>query len=147
MIKCKNACPQGKYDGMCCVQCPNKDNCSLFCQSAYDYENCPDAINEETALADFTSQHMATIQRIADLCSQKKQIEAQEKEMKDKLKESMEQFGITKFENDIIKMTYVKQGERTTLDSTRLKKELPDVAEKYSKKSITSAYVKVEVKG
>jgi len=90
---------------------------------------------------------MTVLQNIADLCTTKKQIEAQEKELKDKLKQAMEQFGIKKFESDILNITYVPEGTQSKVDTTKLKKLYPDIAEECTKVSKTSAYIKVTVKG
>lgn len=145
MIKCKSECPLEKFDG-CCVQCPDRDNCPELCEEVGLYEHCTNAVDEEKALVNFQNQQLATIKKIAEICTQKKQLEALEKEMKDKLKEAMEQFGVTKFDSDILKITYVAEGVKKSIDSTKLKKEHPDVAEKYTKISKVSSYIKVEVK-
>ena len=50
------------------------------------------------------------------------------------------------FETPEIKFTYVAPTTRTSIDSTKLKKDLPDVAAKYSKTSKVSASVKITVK-
>lgn len=145
MIKCKSECPLEKFDG-CCVQCPDRDDCPELCEEVGHYEHCTNAVDEEKALVNFQNQQLATIKKIAKICTQKKQLEALEKEMKDKLKEAMEQFGVTKFDSDILKITYVAEGVKKSIDSTKLKKEHPDVAEKYTKISKVSSYIKVEVK-
>ena len=139
MIKCKNDCPKEKFNG-CCVQCPERESCSEVCEQAANYENCPDAINEETALTDFKTQQFATIQKIAEICTTKKQLEMQEAEMKKQLKEAMEKYGITNFENELLKISYISQGVRKSIDSTKLKKELPDVAEKYTNSTHTHTH-------
>ena len=88
----------------------------------------------------------AVIKVIADLTLQKKQIEDQEKAMREKLREVMEKYGVKSFETPEIKFTYVAPTTRTSIDSTKLKKDLPDVAAKYSKTSKVSASVKITVK-
>lgn len=145
MIKCKNKCPVEKFEG-CCVQCPDRDDCPEVCELSADYESCKDSIDEEKALVNFQNQQLAIIKKIADICTQKKQLETAEKEMKDKLKEAMEKFGITKFDNDLVKISYVAEGVKKSIDSAKLKKELPEVAEKYTKASKVSSYIKIEVK-
>lgn len=64
--------------------------------------------------------------------------------MKEKLLEAMEKYGVTKFDNDIMKITYFAPS--TSIDSTRLKKEQPDIAKEYSKTSNKKSYIKIEVK-
>ena len=86
------------------------------------------------------------IKSIAALTLQKKQIEEQEKAMRVQLMAAMEKYGVKSFENEDVKFTYVAATTRTTIDSTKLKKDLPDVAAKYSKTSNVSASVKITVK-
>ena len=76
----------------------------------------------------------------------KKQCEAQEKELKDQLKKAMEEYGIKKFESDILNITYVAETTSTSVDSAKLKRKYPQVAEECSKTSKKSSYIKVEVK-
>ena len=89
----------------------------------------------------------AVIKAIAALTIQKKQIEEQEKEMRAQLMKAMEQYGVKKFESDSVTFTYTAPTVRNSIDSVKLKKELPDVAAKYTKTSNVSASVKIEVKG
>lgn len=63
--------------------------------------------------------------------------------MREKLREAMEKYGVKSFETPEIKFTYVAPTTRTSIDSTKLKKDLPDVAAKYK----VSASVKITVKG
>lgn len=58
----------------------------------------------------------------------------------------MDEFGIKSFENDILKVTFVEETTRTSIDSAKLKKDYPDIAEKYSKTSKVSASVRISVK-
>ena len=59
----------------------------------------------------------------------------------------MEKYGVKKFESDILNITYVAESVATSIDSAKLKKLHPDIAEECSKVSKKSAYIKVEVKG
>ena len=147
MIKCKNSCPKGKFEG-CCVQCPERETCSDVCEQAVNYQDCADAIfDEETALATFKSQSVAVLEKIAAVVNMKKQCEEQEKTLKDQLKQATEQYGVKKFESDILNITYVAESTATSIDSAKLKKLHPDIAQECSKVSKKSAYIKVEVKG
>lgn len=145
MIKCENSCPLGKFNG-CCYCCPEKETCQEMCSEVP--EKCGCSVYEEgQELELFKNQQMTVLQNIADLCTAKKQIEAQEKGLKDKLKQAMEQYGIKKFESEILNITYVPEGTQTKVDTTKLKKLHPDVAAECSKTSKTSSYIKVTVKG
>lgn len=145
MIKCENSCPLGKFNG-CCYVCPEFKGCEDACSEVPEQCGCS-TFDEEGGLEIFKKQQVTVLQNIADLCLAKKKIEAQEKELKDKLKQAMEQYGVKKFESDILNITYVAEGTQTKLDSTMVKKLHPDVAAECSKTSKTSAYIKVTVKG
>ena len=146
MIKCKqemesSAC--GKV--CCCLECEERENCKDVCTELSP--DCEDAFSEETALATMQTEAAAIIKGIVTLTLQKKQIEDQEKAMREKLREAMEKYGVKSFETPEIKFTYVAPTIRTSIDSTKLKKDLPDVAAKYSKTSKVSASVKITMKG
>lgn len=145
MIKCENTCPLGKFNG-CCYSCPEFGKCKDSCSE--DFKKCGcSTVDEETALETFKSQQLTVLQQIASLVTTKKQIEVQEKELKNKLKEAMEQYGVKKFESDILNITYVAETTSTSIDSAKLNKLHPDIATECSKTSKKSAYIKVEVKG
>ena len=147
MIKCKNKCPYEKYDG-CCIGCADRETCDEVCEQAVNVDKCEDAIfDEESAMVEFGNQQLAVLQKIATVVNMKKQCEEQEKELKDQLKQAMEKYGVKKFESDILNITYVAESVATSIDSAKLKKLHPDIAEECSKVSKKSAYIKVEVKG
>lgn len=142
MIKCKNSCPLDKFDG-CCFECNIKTNCKEACGlNPSDCENA--TIIEETALETF--KNSAIIQKISDLMLTKKQLEEEEKQLKEKLKEAMEFYGVKKFESDHLTITYVAETITTTIDTNKLKKKYPDIAEECSRTSKKSAYVKITIK-
>jgi hypothetical protein len=147
MIKCKNSCPTGQFEG-CCFECDLKENCKDVCGS--NPSECGDSImdevSEETGLQVFQQGQLAVLQKIADIVTAKKKLEEQEKELKEKLKEAMEKCNIKKFESDILNITYVAESTKTSIDSAKLKKKYPEIAAECSKTSKTSAYVKVTVK-
>lgn len=147
MIKCtmKDSCPKGK--DVCCCQCEEKETCNDACDNLDNLKNCGFAQMEEAdALAVMQKEKATVIQAIADLTVQKKKIEDQEKEMRAKLLHAMEQYGVKSFETPEVKFVYIAPTTRTTIDSAKLKKEMPDVAAKYSKTSNVSASVKITVK-
>lgn len=147
MIKCKNSCPLDKFEG-CCFECDLKETCEEVC--GLNPSKCGDSImdevSEETGLQVFQQGQLAVLQKIADIVTAKKKLEEQEKELKEKLKEAMEKCDIKKFENDILDITYVAETTSTIIDSAKLKKKYPAIAEECSKTSKKSAYVKVTVK-
>lgn len=145
MIKCKQAMESSACGKVCCcLECEERKSCKDVCTELSP--NCEDAFNEETALATMQTEAAAIIKGIADLTVQKKKLEEQEKAMRVQLIAAMEKYGVKSFENEDVKFTYVAATTRTTIDSTKLKKDLPDVAAKYSKTSNVSASVKITVK-
>ena len=65
----------------------------------------------------------------------KEEVDLIEKSLKQQSKEKMEELGIKKAILPGLCMTIKNATTRTTLDSKRLKEELPDVYEEYSKTS------------
>ena len=146
MIKCKNSCPTGQYDG-CCFECELKEKCEDACELIPS--ECGDSIMEEAAEAGlevFQQGQVAVIQKIADIVTAKKALEEQEVELKAKLKEAMEKCNIKKFTSKILNITYIAATTATSVDSKKLKEKHPDIYDECSKVSKKSAYVKVEVK-
>lgn len=145
MIKCKNSCPLEKFEG-CCHCCPDFEQCNDKCP---EFPNiCGEStFDEESGLVALEQQQMAVITQIADICMTKKKLEALEKDLKDKLKEAMEQYGVKSLDNDILKITYIAATTANSIDSAKLKKLHPDIAAECTKTSAKSAYIKVEVKG
>lgn len=98
-----------------------------------------------------TSQQVAAIQEaeriIAEAEKAKKEAEARIADVKNALMAEMEKRALKTFETDRIKITYVLPSTRTTIDSARLKKEMPEIAEKFSKTTETSASVRITLKG
>jgi hypothetical protein len=90
---------------------------------------------------------LANFERIiAEAEAQKKAAEQQRDEIKAALIAAMEERGVKTFETDNIRLTYVAPSTRATIDTARLKKELPEVAEQYTKTSETKASLRITIK-
>lgn len=78
----------------------------------------------------------------------KKEAEATAQEYRAKLYEIMERQDIASFEtaDKVMLITRVAPTTKTSIDSTKLKKELPEIAEKYSKTSNAKGYVKITIR-
>lgn len=78
----------------------------------------------------------------------KKVAEAEAKGYRQMLYELMEQQGIASWEtaDKAMKITLVAPTTKTTVDSDRIKKELPDIAKQYSKTSNVKGYVKITIR-
>ena len=151
MIKCKNDCPVGKFDG-CCFFCEVKgckDKCSetpLDCGDAVMLDDVVSEQDEEKALEAFKGGQLEVLKNIAAIVQQKKDLEAKEADLKVKLQTAMETYRIKKFTSDILNITYVAATTSTSIDSAKLKKKYPDIAAECSKTSNKKAYIKVEIK-
>lgn len=148
-IICKVAddnCPHGWH--ICCGTCEEFHNCDVSCDPnvAAEYQTCTDAEVITTDMTLFQSNAMAIMREIADLDRMKKQLEAKDKVVRQELQEAMDKYGVKKFENDILKVTYVEPTTRSTIDSKKLKEELPAIAEKYTKTTMVKGSVRIEVK-
>lgn len=66
-----------------------------------------------------------------------------EKELKAELLHEMEEYGIKKWSNEMFQAIYIAPTQRTSIDSKRLKEELPDIAEEYSKTSNVKSSVRL----
>lgn len=145
MKLCKQAAQTDCGQKICCFECDQKATCELACQFASN-EGCENLYEEETAMQAFNDKAMTIMKNIAALDKQKKALEEQDKEVRDALKKVMDEYGIKSFENDILKVTFVAETTRTSIDSTKLKKDHPDIVAKYSKTSKVSASVRISVK-
>ena len=94
----------------------------------------------------FQKSQLDVLNKISTILTEKKRLEAQEKELKEKLKEAMEKYNVKKFESDILNITYVAETTTTSIDSKKLKQKYPEIAEECSKTTKKSAYVRVAIK-
>ena len=75
------------------------------------------------------------VNKIIEFNKAKKEMEYQEKLLKDGLMEAMNEVGLKKFIINGLSATIKDGTTRTTVDSKRLKDECPDIYEAYSKTS------------
>lgn len=136
----------------CCLVCEDRETCDKVCRrvdlkEVTDPKDCEDAIlDESTALTAFEEKTLAVIQAIADIATKKKELEDQDKQMREQLEAAMDQFNVKSFENDLIKITYVEPTTRTSVDSAKLKKKYPDIFTECSKTSDVKGSVRITVK-
>lgn len=137
-------CPNGLL--ICCGTCEHKTTCGMVCGDVAGWQTCDDAREITDELTQFQAAVPEAIQKITNLVQMKKQLEDQEKLLKEQLLKAMETYDVKSFENENIKLVYVAPTTRSTLDSTRLKKDHPDIAQQYTKISNVSASVRITVK-
>lgn len=152
LIKCKQAVENPTCGNVCCcLECDDRSDCKEVCssvqnQTVIDAKDCEDAILEGTEMVAFESKAIAVIQAIADIASKKKELEDQDKKMREQLEAAMEQYNIKSFENELVKITYVEPTTKTTVDSKKLKEKHPDIYIECSKVSAIKGSVRITVK-
>ena len=155
MIKCGQVLENGIESvcgkDICCYECSdrcenacknNRDDCEFL----RDTDETTDGAVTNPNVDTFLQEQSDTLSKIINFEIQKKSIEEEDKKLRDALKVAMEKYNIKNFTNERVKLTYIAPTTRTTIDSKKLKVELPDIANKYSKTSNVSATVKIEVK-
>ena len=58
----------------------------------------------------------------------------------------MEKHDIKKWDNEVMIVTYVAPTTRTSIDSKKLKEDMPEVVEKYSKTSNVKSSIRIKLK-
>lgn len=85
------------------------------------------------------------VNKIVEFEKEKLKMDLIEKDLKEKLKEAMENNNVTKLEFGELKVSYRNASTRTTVDSKKLKEDLPDIYEEYSKTSNVSSSISISV--
>lgn len=86
------------------------------------------------------------VNKIVVFNKKKLEMDLIEKDLKEKLKEAMETNNIFETVNlGELKISYRKASTRTGIDSKKLKEELPDIYEEYSKTSNVSSSISISV--
>ena len=102
------------------------------------------------ALDIISPQQVAAIEAAEQIIAQaeadKKAAEDRIASIKSALLAEMEKRALKTVETERVKITYVLPTTRTTIDSARLKKERPEIAEEYSKTSQIGASVRITLK-
>ena len=128
-------CEQGSLSpcgkNLCCWSCAEREHCPDACISYSSekaaMEHCPDIITEEKALTIFSTKAVGVIKAMTDLLKKKKELEEQEKTVREQLLAAMETHGVKCFENELLKVTYKAASTRSGVDSKLLKQNYPEV--------------------
>lgn len=98
----------------------------------------------------FNQQYLAVFKSLSNITKQKKELEKQEKEIKEYLQEKMEEFGIDKIDNQYITITRVKASEKISIDLGKLEKKentlYDELLRDYPKITKKKAYLVFKVK-
>lgn len=94
-----------------------------------------------------TTHSLVFVQRsLKELEEKKKELEEQEKNLKQEIIEKMEEFGVKSIDNEYFKITYIAPGTKETIDSKKLKEEIPDIAKQFTRISQVKAQVRITLK-
>ena len=85
------------------------------------------------------------IKQIKEFNKQKLEMDLMEKELKENLKEAMEKCGVKSFACDGLSASYFGETTSNKFDTTRFKKECPEIYENYLKETKRASYITMKV--
>lgn len=86
-----------------------------------------------------------TVEFIKAMEMQKKAFNEKYDSFKTALLEAMEKHGVTKFDGEDVKITYVAETTKETFDSKQFKADMPDLYDEYVKFSKVKSSVRIKV--
>lgn len=145
------------FDKMLCIHFPDENTCNIVeiqpidkaeIERLLDCERNCELYQRKTLDLDTVSceKIMSIQQELKALDTRKKQLEESEAELKNMLIAKMEETGVKSIDNDYFKITYIAPATREQLDTARIKKELPEIAEQYIKSTVVKASVRITLK-
>lgn len=99
-------------------------------------------LNGDTAILDGD-----TAQKIAEFEKRVKDLKAKEDKLKKLILEEMETKGIIKLNTDVLSITYVAPTDRESLDSKKLRADLPNVYDAYINIKPVKSSIRIRLKG
>lgn len=91
---------------------------------------------------------LAALQNVLnELDSRKKEIEERQEKLKQFILEKMEELNIDSIDNDFFTITYYAPSVSNRFDSKTLQKEMPEIYDKFIKKTNVKSYIKIKIKG
>lgn len=124
-----------------------------ICMEGADEEECKKCWEHATKDVEFKNPVEVFQERNVTMLDELRIVEQQYnmlKEGRDKLKEQllqqMELHGVDKFENEHMSITYVKGSTGKKFDSTKFKKDYPDIYKEYEVPAIRAASIRFKVK-
>lgn len=111
-------------------------------------------MTEENSLAVFQDDQekaLALMQGICELAKSKKELEDQDKEMRQTLLDLCSEYDIQSIDNDFVKITKCKGSESITIDLKKMQDKEPDLYDEllndYPKKTVRKEYIRITTKG
>lgn len=124
-----------------------------ICQEGDDEEECKRCWEQAISNIEFKNEVEVFKEHNIQLLDELKIVEEQYKMLKegrDNLKEQllkqMELYGIDKFENDNMSITYVKGSTGIKFNSTKFKKDYPTIYNEYCEPAVRAASIRFKVK-
>ena len=90
--------------------------------------------------------HADIANKIASFESAMKELKAKEDELKKAILAEMEQKNIVKIDGEKVAITYIAPTDRETLDSKRLRADLPEIYDTYVKMSKVKSSIRIKLK-
>lgn len=116
-----------------------------------DCTKCWDAalvgIEFKVTLPGLPQEIMPALMQLQELEIHSAKLEMAKKQLKEDLLTAMEKHGVKKWDNEVMMITYTAPTTRTSIDSTKLKKDLPEVFNEYSKTSNVKSSIRIKLKG
>lgn len=85
------------------------------------------------------------VKQIIDFERIKAEMDLKEKHLKQSLKEAFEKYGITSWSTEGLSAKYKSATTRKSVDTKRLKEELPDIYEEYIKESNVASSISLTI--
>lgn len=120
-----------------------------FWQDVEKVKANPNMTEQEIYFGDSITEYKNTITKLENLETQLlvlKELEEEAKNQKEILYSLMDKYNVKSLATDKMLITRVIPTESSQLDSTKLKKEMPEIAEKYQKIVNKKGYVKITVR-
>lgn len=151
MIKCGQVLESGKSEcgkDICCCECEDAKICEFVCDTFVEDADgqCFDAVIISEELVPFERKHLALIQETIKTELEDAAIKKKKETLREAWKNAMEEYNVKSCAMNNLKVTYVAETQQSSIDTAKLKKERPDIAQEYTKVTNKKAYVKVEVK-
>lgn len=106
--------------------------------------------NENNQVQVFEQQHMQVFKQLADITKTKKQLEEQEKKVKEDLEKAMDAYDIKSIDNQFLKITRVNGSTSTSVDLKLMQEKEPklygELLEDYPKVTTKKSYLTFKVK-
>lgn len=100
----------------------------------------PAPMGDLPAMVAAVEREIATVMRVAEDAKKR------EEELKQGLYDKMMEMGIKSFDGEVVRLTVVLPTESTSLDSKKLKAELPEVFERFKKTTTRKGSLRVTIK-